>query len=129
MKTEASRHKILTFSFVVASFVVGLVVSVLLDTAIGSSGLIARYASGDLVRHGLPVFLGLTSFVVLQFNPKIRVWADESLIELSKVVWPSPRDTRNMTIVVCIMLIISSLILGLLDFVSTEAVQSLLLAR
>ena len=129
MKTEASRRKILTFSFVVAGFVVGLVVSVLLDTAIGSSGLVARYASGDLVRHGLPVLLGLTSFGILQFNGRIQLWADESLVELSKVVWPSPRDTRNMTIVVCIMLIVSSLVLGLLDFVSTEAVQLLLLAR
>ena len=129
MIQETTRKKIITFSFVIASFLVGLVVSVLLDTAIGSSAFVARWVRGDMIRHGFPVLCGLSTFFILQFNKKTFLWADESVLEVSKVVWPTKKDTMAMTVVVCIMLIISSLVLGSLDFVSTELVQLLLFSR
>ena len=124
-----TRKKIITLSFVVASFLASLVISVLLDTAIGSSAFVARWVRGDLIRHGFPVFCGVVTFFVLQFNKNIFSWADESVLEVSKVVWPTKKDTVAMTVVVCIMLIISSIVLGSLDFISTELVQLLLFSR
>jgi preprotein translocase SecE subunit len=40
--------------------------------------------------------------------------------EARKVVWPTPEDTRRLTITVLITLVIASIVLGLIVFVFTE---------
>ncbi len=124
-----TRQKILTLSFVCAGALAALVVGFILDALIGSSGVLARYLGADAVRHGVPVVVGIGCFLVLQFNQKVFKVADEALLELSKVVWPSRRDTMAMTVVVCVMLIISSVILGVLDWGATELVRAWVLNK
>ena len=75
----------------------------------------ARLADSDTVRHGLPVVVGLLVFLVLQFNPKVKNWADEVVTEIRKVVWPSRKDTTAMTIVVLVMVAISSALISAFD--------------
>ena len=96
---------------------------ILLDALSSTWGLAARYVQGDLVVHGLPVTIGLITFLALQFNGKAVKWADEVIVEVKKVVWPSRKDTVATSIVVTIMLLISGVLLGAFDLVSNYLVK------
>jgi len=115
---ENTNSKILTLSFALAGAISGLIVHLLIKSFSAAFGIVARLADSDLVRHGLPVLIGMAVFLGLQFNPKVRTWADEVVTEVRKVVWPSQKDTTAMTIVVLIMVAISSVIISAFDFAS-----------
>jgi len=102
---DSANKKIITMSFVALAFIIWLIAGVLLDTLAATFGFVRRATDSDLVRHGVPVGLAMLTFAILQFNPSILTWADEVVVEIKKVVWPSRRDTSAMTTVVCIMLI------------------------
>ena len=123
---EKTNSKIITLSFAIGAFLLGLVVSLLIKAFAGAFAIVARAADSDLVRHGLPLALGFGLFLYCQFNPKITVWADEVVAEVKKVVWPSRKDTTAMTIVVCVMVLISSLIISAFDLVSGYVINSLM---
>ncbi|OFZ11249.1 MAG: preprotein translocase subunit SecE [Bdellovibrionales bacterium RBG_16_40_8] len=50
-------------------------------------------------------------------------WAENIILETSKVVWPSRKDTIAMTIVVCVFVAIASVLLFVIDNVSRELVN------
>ena len=120
---DKSNKKIMTVSFVIVAAVVAIVMNVLLDSLAATIGAVARFRSMDIVAHGLPVGAGIITFLYLQFNSKVLAWADEVVVEIRKVVWPSRRDTSAMTIVTCIMLIVSATFLGVFDFVSRNLIK------
>jgi preprotein translocase subunit SecE len=115
---DKTNSKVMTLCFAMAAALVGLSLHLLIKAFAGAFGVIARFADSDLVRHGLPVGIGLAMFVALQFNPKVLGWGDEVVSEIRKVVWPSRKDTTAMTIVVVIMVLISSVIITSFDFLS-----------
>ncbi len=115
---EKTNSKILTVSFALAAMLVGLTTSLLIQAFAGAFGVVARAADSDVIRHGLPVALGLAVFLVLQFNPRILTWGEEVVTEIRKVVWPSRKDVTAMTIAVVIMVLISSVIISTFDLVS-----------
>ena len=124
---ENSNNKTITVSFMLSGILIGILVSVILETlAAVTTGAVARFVSQDLVRHGLPVLVGFVTFIVLQSNSRIHSWADEVTTELKRVVWPSRKDTTAMTIVVCVMVLVSGLIFGLLDVASGSIIDWLL---
>jgi preprotein translocase subunit SecE len=121
---ENANNKIITISFIAAGILAWITASVLIETVAGlATGPVGRVLAGDLFRHGVPVAIGAAVFFVAQFNPKIVGWADEVTSELRRIVWPSRKDTTGMTVVVCIMLIISGIFLGLLDMISGSIVD------
>jgi preprotein translocase subunit SecE len=120
---ENDNRKFITMSFLAVGVVAAIVVNVLLDSLAATFGPVARVRSMDLVAHGLPIAVGVVTFVLLQFNAKVLVWADEVMVEVRKVVWPTRRDTSAMTMVVCVMLIISGVFLGIFDFVARNVIK------
>jgi len=122
---ENDNKKILTVSFVVVGLLVAFSAGMLIDTFSGSWAVIAQMANNDLIHHGLPIILGMIAFGCLQFNTKVVQFFDEVVVELRKVVWPSRKDTVAMTIVVCIMLVVSGFLLGIFDFLSSRLVNLL----
>lgn len=115
---DKANSKILTVSYATAAGLLGLTVHLLLKILANAFGFFAQVSGSDAVRHGLPVVVGLVTFAVLQFNPKVNVWAEEVVSEVRKVVWPSRKDTTAMTIVVVIMVLISSVIVSSFDMIS-----------
>jgi preprotein translocase subunit SecE len=115
---EKTNSKILTLSFAVSGVLVGFTVHLLLKAFAGAFGVVARASDSDLVRHGLPVTVGLLLFVLLQFNPRVIAWGGEVVTEIRKVVWPSQKDTTAMTIVCVVMVLISSVIISSFDLIS-----------
>jgi preprotein translocase subunit SecE len=111
----------------VIGLITGIVVNVFIDTmAAIATGSFSRVLSTDLVKHGMPVALGALGFFVLQFNKPVNQFAEEVVVEIRKVVWPTRKDTMSMTTVVCIMLIISGFVLGFFDMTSAYVVDFLL---
>lgn len=123
---DKTNSKILTVSFALAGALTGVTLSLLIVAFSGVFGFMARLSSIDLFRHGIPVGVGFAVFLTLQLHPRILTWADEVVSEIRKVVWPSPKDTRVMTMVVCVMVLISSLVITSFDFVSGYMINFLM---
>jgi len=127
MKMENTNNKIITLSLMGLGILVWLVTKILMQTAAGMvGGPVGRALNTDFAMHVVPVLLGLLTFGLLQFNAKVMVWAEEVVAEIKKIVWPSQKDTVQMTIVVCIMLVIVGIIIGGFDILSSYAIDGLL---
>jgi preprotein translocase subunit SecE len=123
MENEKSNQSIVNFSFVVTAFVAYLVVAVLFETFADTFGPVAHLRAIELAKHGIPVGTGLITFLVLFMNKKTHLFVDEVVTEVGKVVWPSQKDTVTMTIVCCVMCLISGLSLGIFDFISSQLIK------
>ncbi len=121
---DNTNSKIMTIAFVACGFLAALVVQVLFENFSVSFAPVARLHNNETIRHALPITVGLITFAVMQFNARIRVWADESVAEVRKVVWPSRRDTVAMTIVCCVMVVVLGIMLGAFDFASQHLVRA-----
>lgn len=115
---EKTNSKIITMSFAIAAALVGLTSHLLLKAFAGAFGVVARFSDTDLVRHGLPIALGLAVFAALQFNPRMTAWAEEVVVEIRKIIFPSRKDVTAMTIVCIVMVLISSVIISSFDLIS-----------
>ncbi|MBX3017448.1 MAG: preprotein translocase subunit SecE [Bdellovibrionaceae bacterium] len=124
---DKTNQKILTVAFATAGAIFGLTLSLLITALSGIFGWMANLAGQDWFRHGLPVAAGFGLFLFLQFSPKMLQWGDEVVSELRKVVWPSRKDVTAMTIVVCIMVVVSSLVISSFDFVSGYVLNNIIL--
>ncbi len=120
---EKTINKIMMVSFVCGAFMVGYTVQVMNALLSVSWGTYARIADGDFVTYGMPVVFGFLFFVYVSTSKKVRTWAQEVIVEVSKVVWPSKKDTTAMTIFVCFFMILSGIILGLFDMFSSQVIQ------
>jgi preprotein translocase subunit SecE len=120
---KQSSRKIMTLSFLGAAGVLYVVVNVLFKTLAGAFGPVQRLYSNVVFSNGIPVVAAILLFAILQFNPKILNWAEEVIIEVSKVVWPSRKDTVVMTVVVCVFVGIASLLLVVIDFMAKNLIQ------
>lgn len=120
------NSKIVTFCFLGFSMLVGFTISSLLKALSGAFAPIAKLQGYDLFKHGLPITVALVLFLYLQFSKNILVWADEVIAEINKVVWPSIKDTRGMTIVVVVMVLISSVIITSFDWFSAFSLDAII---
>lgn len=123
---DNANSKIVTLSFLSFAALVGFTIATLLSVFSGAFGVVARAMEMDIVRHGVPVAVALGLFVYLQFNKNILAWADEVIAEVKKIVWPPTKDTRGMTIVVVIMVLISSVIVSVFDMFSGFVLNQLM---
>lgn len=119
-------RKVGTFSFLSAAVITYVAVNVLFKSMAGAFGIIQRWYSVDIINHGLPILSAATVFFVLQFNPRVLSWAEEVILEVSKVVWPSRRDTFAMSIVVCMFVGVACVLLVAIDFVARHLIQMII---
>lgn len=121
----SDNKKIITFSFLGAGILFGLIISLLLDVLASMSGTVTRIMDNQAFRHGFPIFAALALFLSLKFKASANVWADEVVSEIKKVVWPSRRNTFGMTAVVCILLVVSGVVVWGFDQVATFVVEKI----
>ncbi len=53
----------------------------------------------------------------------VRQWAREARSELRKVTWPTPEQTRNLTLVVIAVCVIMAAFLGIVDAIMGTLVR------
>lgn len=80
--------------------------------------------------RGVIVVLGLlAATAVTAFTSKgrdVREFLVESRFELRKVVWPTRQETWRTTAVILLVVVVISLLLALVDWIISSAVQGLL---
>ncbi|MGE0762448.1 MAG: preprotein translocase subunit SecE [Bdellovibrionales bacterium] len=123
METDKTNQKVMMLSFVIAGLLSLLVSRVLFDTLGGVFAVVERWRSIEAVKHGLPLAIAAAVFLSLQLNPKVKVWADEVISEIRKIVWPSQRDTTITTVAVCVMVVVAGLGLSVVDYVSSVLIK------
>ena len=65
-------------------------------------------------------------FIEGLFMQRISNYISLSIAELKKVVWPTPRQAANLTVVVIIFSVIVAVIIGTFDFVFRSLLEKLL---
>ena len=58
---------------------------------------------------------------------KLQRWFRETIGELRKVSWPTLPEARRLTMIVIVTMIATGLVLGLLDFVFSTGIRTLIL--
>jgi preprotein translocase SecE subunit len=112
---ENERNRWVNAAFLAVSFLVYFLTSKLTEFFVVKFDLEARIPNAEALAVGLSVALGLGLFIYLLKNQKSRVFMDEVVLELSRVTWPTQRDTSKATIVVVIMVLIAGFVVGALD--------------
>jgi len=57
---------------------------------------------------------------------RIKRWWRETVGELRKVTWPTPREAMRLTKIVILVMIIMGAVLGGLDFIFTKLIGAVL---
>ena len=57
---------------------------------------------------------------------RIKRWWRETVGELRKVTWPTPREAMRLTKIVILVMIIMGAVLGGLDFIFTKIIGAVL---
>jgi preprotein translocase subunit SecE len=113
---ESQHQKWVNLSYLTVAVLLAYIVFSLAGKVVGAYDLEARIHSIDLVLRGVSVAAGAILFVVLYRNDQVNQFMNEVVVELSRVTWPTQKDTTSATFVVIVMVIISGMILGLLDY-------------
>jgi len=123
---EKNQNKVIGMAFLVAAATFALVVDILMKVLSNVWGAFARATSSVMVQNSVPLTAGLICFLFLIFNKRIRGWAGEVVTEISKIIWPSMKETRALTLVVTIIIILSAFVLAAFDLVSSHLIQFIL---
>lgn len=124
-------NKTVTFSFIAFAALIWWVTGVLFETAATAFSSVAQFRATtvggiEIFQLGVPLFFAALTFILLQFNARRRLFAQDVVIETSKVVWPSGKDVQGSTIVVVIMILISSAVIFGFDWMSNEVIRFVL---
>ncbi len=112
---ESQYQKWVNLSFLAAAILLGYIVFSMAGKVVGAYDLEVRVRNIDLILRGVAVAVGALLFLVLYRHQQANQFMNEVMAELSRVTWPTERDTRVATFMVITMVVISGVILGLLD--------------
>ena len=118
--------KIVSVCFIALAFLSAWTAKALFENLSAGFGFFAGFYSMDVFRHGVPIISGALVFLWLQLGEKRRKLADEVVTEVKKVVWPGKKELYSMTLLVCVILIFSGLVLGAFDFIAGSSVRFLM---
>lgn len=123
---ESQFRKWVNLSYLALAVLVGYVVFAGAFQLVGVYDLEARVRNLDLVIRGLSALAGAVLFVALYRNRRANQFMDEVMLELSRVTWPTQKETSGATFIVVVMVLISGVILGLLDYLWTIVLKGIL---
>lgn len=84
----------------------------------------SRIKSIEFVVRGASLLLGAGVFFVLYRNPKANTFMNEVAVELlTKVTWPTSKDTGSATVVVIITVVLAGVTLAFFDWIFTLGLQ------
>lgn len=113
---ESQHQKWVNLSYLAIAILFGYIISSVAGKIVGAYDLEARVRNIELILRGISVLAGAILFVGLYRNEQANQFMNEVVVELSRVTWPTPKDTTSATMVVIIMVIISGMVLGFLDY-------------
>jgi preprotein translocase subunit SecE len=79
-----------------------------------------------MIIRGVSIVVAALVFFILMRHEQANQFMNEVMVELSRVSWPTRKETANATIIVIVMVVISGVVLGLLDYVWTQLLRQIL---
>ena len=125
-KMENQYQKWVNISYLAVAALLAFILNSIAYKLSGSFDWEAKIRSIDLIIRVGSIILGALTFVILYRNERINQFMNEVVAELSRVAWPTQKETASATVVVVVMVLISGMFLGLLDYVWTVIIQSVL---
>jgi preprotein translocase subunit SecE len=113
---ENQHQKWVNLSYLAFALLVGYISFSVLGKIVGAYDLETRIRNVDLILRGSAIAVGAVLFIVLYKNDKANQFMNEVVVELSRVTWPTQKDTSSATLIVIIMVVISGVVLGFLDY-------------
>ena len=123
---ENTNQKWVTGAFLAFSMLIAYIAFVALFKLAGVYDFEAKMKNVDLIIRLGSLGLGLLLFFGLYKNESANQFMHEVVTELSRVTWPTQKETTSATFVVVIMVLITGLLLGLLDKFWTLVIQWIL---
>jgi preprotein translocase subunit SecE len=120
---ESQYQKWVNLSYLAVAILLGYVVFAFGAKFIGAYDLESRVHNVELILRGISVLAGAVLFLVLYMNEQANQFMNEVMVELSRVTWPTQRETMSATVVVLIMVVISGVVLGMLDYLWTTLLK------
>jgi preprotein translocase subunit SecE len=120
---ENQQQKWVSLSFVAFSALMAFVLFSLGMKVSGVYDLETRVRNIELVMQIGSLVAGILLFAILYRNDRTNTFMTEVVVELSKVTWPTQRETSSATLISLIMVLISGVILFLLDSLWTYLLQ------
>lgn len=82
--------------------------------------------SADGIKLGLPIVVGLATFIILRTNTKATYFVSDCMDELFRVVFPGSREVKIGTLWVIVLVILAGVFFGGLDWAITKVVKSII---
>lgn len=120
---ESQHQKWVNVSYLVLAILFGYTVFSIAGKAVAAYDLEAQFKSIDLILRGVSAVAGALLFLGLYRNDRANQFMNEVVVELSRVTWPSQKDTSSATMIVIVMVVISGMVLGLLDYFWTQIMK------
>jgi preprotein translocase subunit SecE len=123
---ESQFQKWVNLSYLATAALLGYLVFALSTKLVGVYDLETRVHSIGLILQIAAVVIAGIAFLVLYQNDDANQFMNEVMLELSRVSWPTTKETSSSTVVVMIMVLICGVILGLFDYLWISALKWLL---
>lgn len=120
---ENQFQKWVNISYLAVAILVGYIVFSMCLRIAGTYDLETRIRNIELIVRGLSVLAGALVFLILYRHQQANQFMNEVMVELSRVSWPTTKETSSATFIVIVMVLISGLFLGLLDYVWTSLLK------
>ena len=123
---ESQFQKWVNLSYLAVSAVLGLLVLTLANKMVGTYDLETRVHNVALFVQVGAVACAAILFAILYRNDRANQFMNEVMLELSRVTWPTQKETTSATIVTFVMVLFSGIALGVMDYVWTALMKLVL---
>jgi preprotein translocase subunit SecE len=123
---ENQYQKWVNLSYLALAALVGYLVFAFAHQIAGVYDMETRFKDIDLIIRGVSLVAAALVFFILFRHEQANTFMNEVVTELSRVTWPTQKETSSATIVVIIMVLISGVVLGFLDYLWTRLLQLIL---
>ena len=112
-----------TSSYIVFSLILGICCNRLLHQIVLKLGYYSRYNFTIYIVWGVPIIIVIGTLLYLIKHAKANEFMTEVVIELSKVTWPTKKETWASSLGVLIFVIIAAILLSVFDYIWIKAIE------
>ena len=123
---ESTNQKWVNICYLVAAALLGYVVLTAGLKISAAVDLETRVRNAELIIRVVSVLAGAVLFGVLYKHPTANGFMNEVVDELSRVSWPTQKETTSATFIVLVMVLISGVVLGLVDTLLVYGIPKLI---
>lgn len=113
---ESQNQKWVNLSYFALAVLFGYIIFAMAGKIVGIYDLEARVRNIEMILRGVSVFAGAILFGALYRSEQVNQFMNEVMVELSRVAWPTQKETTSATFIVIVMVMVSGLFLALLDY-------------